>query len=86
MNHVLVDLAAWAEPAGLVSGGVVEAFVVYLPFDRRITEEVTDGGAAKSWQIAKPIRREASSGTGILVDALPADAWAAMVAESNKHG
>jgi uncharacterized protein (DUF1330 family) len=76
----------------LVRGGEPEAVEGQLPAPRIVVIEFADRAAAKRF-MASPeyqkiigIRHAASTGAGILVDTLAPDAWAGMVAESNKHG
>jgi uncharacterized protein (DUF1330 family) len=76
----------------LVRGGEPEAVEGALPAPRVVVLEFADRAAAKRF-LASPeyqkiigIRQSASRAVGTLVDGLAAESWAAMVAESNKHG
>jgi uncharacterized protein (DUF1330 family) len=76
----------------LVRGGDPETVEGTFPGQRVVVLEFKDRAAAKAF-VTSPeyakiigIRQEASTGTGVIVDSFDATAWAAAVAESNKHG
>jgi uncharacterized protein (DUF1330 family) len=76
----------------LVRGGEPEAIEGTLPAQRCVVLEFEDRASAKrftsspEYQKIVGIRHEASTGAGFVVDGIASDAWAAAVAESNKHG
>lgn len=76
----------------IVRGGDPETMEGTFPGSRVVIIEFADRAAAKrfmaspEYQAIIGIRHEASQGTGVLLDGFAPEAWAAAVAESNKHG
>jgi uncharacterized protein (DUF1330 family) len=77
----------------LVRGGEPELIEGTLPASRIVVVAFADRAAAKrfvtspEYQAIIGIRKDAShTAAGVIVDGVAAEAWAAAVAESNKHG
>ncbi len=77
----------------IVRGGEPETTEGHVPGQRVVVLEFADRAAAKrfmtspEYQAIVGIRHEASTtGMGVIVDGFAPEAWAAAVAESNRHG
>ena len=76
----------------LVRGGDPEVIEGQMPGQRIVVLEFADRAAAKrfvsspEYQAIVGIRHLASTGAGVIVDGMAAEAWTAAVTESNRHG